>query len=76
MKNLIELSENQLDAVCGGRHRLHHHHGGHGSPLWSGGRLAAMLGRMFSNLNLSIIVIANSTINGNVTINTGQGINV
>ena len=72
MKNLIELSENQLDAVCGGRHR----HGGHGSPLWSGGRLAAMLGRMFSNLNLSIIVIANSTINGNVTINTGQGINV
>lgn len=71
MKNLIELSDNQLDAVCGGRH-----HHGQSSPLWSGGRLAAMLGRMFSNLNLSIIVIANSTINGNVTINTGQGIRV
>lgn len=76
MKNLIELSENQLDAVCGGRYRLQSVLGGHGSPLWSGGRLAAMLGRMFSNLNLSIIVIANSTINGNVTINTGQGIRV
>jgi hypothetical protein len=71
MKNLIELSENQLDTVVGGRR-----HHGHGAPMFWGGRLASMLGRMFSNLNLSIIVIANSTINGNVTINTGQSINV
>lgn len=74
MSALISLSDRDLDTVSGGCHRSHHaHHNACGNHRNGNGGMN-QLQRFLSAANISIIVIANSTINGNLTINLAQGI--
>ncbi|MBX9976773.1 MAG: hypothetical protein K2X98_00785 [Alphaproteobacteria bacterium] len=74
MTYLTELSESQLSDVCGGGHHHHNNYCGSSSKKGSGGlsHLMSMLTKLTGSLNTSIVIISNSTINGNVTINVSQ----
>jgi|GEM_PF-3966490 len=75
---IMQLDEIQLETIAGGHPCLgHHHYEGHG--LYTGilgqlERTLASFKKGLSNTNISIIIIANSTINGTLGISVNQSI--
>ena len=74
MSHFSMLSDAALDTIVGGCSHFHRGRSHTGAHQGNGQSSMNHLQKLTGALNISIIVIANSTINGNLTINLVQGI--